>query len=316
MTPVRITLLTSALLAATGCLGASEQAARGPVPPSSATATVASAVADSSGSPSGAAASGTLPDTTGVTPDSLLPKQAYEGIVGWLALGIRHPSFKAGDIVNGKTITERTVVVDSGIAIFPVDDAWRNVRRGTPLVFVGAAGEKSILYADGQAAWEGSGDATVLRVRAPLIPDAVGWLVPRNRVSDITPLPIRESISADGNTRTWTAGDYRIRIQRTGKLEADVIAETHGLAAKRRDRARINHEADSLMGVESDTILDLRTNAHLPQFLAAYQFASSASTLFIFLEEGYECVNFRVVVFRPSRIDWIEEPHYTGQCTR
>jgi hypothetical protein len=255
-------------------------------------------------------------DTTLMTVDSLLPKQAYEGIPGWLSLGIRHPSFKVGEVVNGETITKPVIVVDSGIAVFPVNDAWRHVSRGTPLVFISPTGEKSNLYPDGEAVWEGTGDATVVRVRAIPIKNSVGWLVPRSKAADVTALPIRESLSADGNTRTWTAGDYRIRVHRTGRLDADVIAEARGLSVKRKSGARINPGADSSMGVDSDTLLDLRSKTHVPDFFAAYRFASWASTVFIFVDEGYECINYRVVVFRPSRIDWIEEPHYTGQCTQ
>lgn len=318
MTPNSTTVLfIAALLPAIACHETSEQRASPSVPPAVLPPT-ASVVAVTDSTP--ASHVDTVPaaalDTTLVTADSLLPKQSYEGVPGWLALGIRHPSFKVGDVVKGQTLTTPMLIVDSGIAVFPVNDAWRGVNRGTPLVFINPTGEKSDLYADGEAVWEGSGDATVVRVRAKVILNSVGWLVPRSKAADVTALPIGESMSGDRNTRTWTAGDSRIRVQRTGKLEADVIAEARGLSVKRKSGAAINLQADSSMGVESDTLLDLRSQAHVPDFFAAYHFASSRSTVFIFVEGGYECTNYRVVVFRPSRIDWIEEPHYTGQCTQ
>lgn len=230
-------------------------------------------------------------------------------------LGLRHPVLPEGAIVNGKRIEVTTIVVDSGIAVFPVNDHWKSVARGTPLVYIDDKGEKTELYPDGESVWEADGNSTVVRVRvrARTIPKELGWMVPRSIAASVHTLPIVDVTTPDGNRRTWIAGAYRVRAQRTGKLTAELFAEANGVSEKRKYLSGINPEADSSMGVESDTMLILKGEAHMPEFLAAFEFQPGVAAL-VFGESGYECYNIRVITFRPSKIHWQEE-WYTGPCT-
>ena len=252
------------------------------------------------------------PDTGAVTPDSLLPAPSFAGVPGWMVLGMRKP-FR-GRNLNGSPTDSRTITVDSGLAIFPPNDAWRTVGRATPLRFIGLAGDTATVYPDGAADWLGDADATAVRIRPAGSKVGTGWLVPASMAGNVSLIPIHDSVSSDGNTRIWSAGEYRIRLQRTGKLSADIFAEHADMSVKRARGPQIDSAADAEMGVDSDSLLDIAGEAHIPVFHAGYRFGPRGPVVILFSEAGYECNNFRVIVFRESRVDWIEEPHFTGDC--
>lgn len=251
--------------------------------------------------------------TTAVTADSLLPSPSFPGVPGWMVLGIRKP-FVAHSANGGAAIDSQTITVDSGLAIFPPNDSWRKVERQTPLHYMGFSGDTVTVYPDGAADRLGDGDATVVRIRGPYARLGQGWLVPSSAAAGIAFLPVHDSISPEGNTRIWSAGDYRIRLQRSGKLTGDIFAEYGKMSVKRAEGPRIDSAADAEMGVDSDSLLDIAGQAHIPVFHAGYRFGPRGPVVIVFSEAGYECNNFRVVVFWDSRIEWIEEPHFTGDC--
>lgn len=252
------------------------------------------------------------PENQVVTPDSALPPASYDDVPGWLVIGLRHPVWPEGAFVNGQRIEKPTVLVDSGIAVFPPNDRWKSVGRGTPLVYINGKGEKTELYPDGQSVEEPDADGMVVRVRAAKIPASLGWMVPRGLAGAVHALPIVDVTSPDGNSRTWSAGPFHVRAQRRSKLSAEIFAEANGISAKRKYTSGIDPQSDSSMGVDSDTLLDLKDRARMPDFLAAFEFAPGVAAL-IFGESGYECYNIRVLTFRPSKIEW-QEKWYTGPC--
>lgn len=205
---------------------------------------------------------------------------------------------------------------DSGLAIFPHNVAWGRVGKGTPFTFVMISGVAAALYSDSVSESFPSGEATLLRVRTNRSVSGAGWLLPRADGRDVVWLPIPDSLSPDGNSRVWSVGGFRIRLRRTGRLGADLFAEANGISTKRAEGPKIDLAADSAMGIDSDSLLNLKDTWRVPEFLVGFRFGTNGPTVVLFSEAGYECQNVRILVFRPTRAEWIEEPHYYGDCTR
>ena len=243
-------------------------------------------------------------DTTAV---AALPARFIADIPGWLGLGLRFLNQENSDPTDDPAVGR--------LGIFPQDTAWKHVGRATPLVVIGDSGRATFFPEGVTDSDPNLGNQTVLRVGPSTRIDA-RWIVPQSEADDIAYLPIGDSLSADKLTRIWTAGEARIRLQRTDRRSARMVGEFHGHVAARKDLIGINPSADSSMGVETtDSILDLKKAWMIPTMLGALRFGTNGSIVVIFAESGYECMNIRVVVFRSSGIEWIEEPHFYGYCT-
>jgi hypothetical protein len=96
-----------------------------------------------------------------------------------------------------------------------------------------------------------------------------------------------------------------------------MVGEFNGHTTARKYLVGINPSADSSMGVgdQTDSILDLKEGWMIPAVYAALRFGRNGPIIVLFDESGYECSNTRVVVFRTTGVEWIEEPHYYGDCT-
>ena len=257
-----------------------------------------------------AAAVATPPLVDDTTPLSQLPKRFIADIPGWLGFGI---GYMFADTAGADPNAAATL---DGLGIFPEDTTWKHVGRSTPLVVIGDSGRATVFSERVTGHPLHLGNETMLKVRPlPAIP--VFWIVPESEAKDVEVLPIRDSLSPNKLTRVWSAGGARIRLQRTDRLSARMVAEYNGHSAAREGRIGINAAADSSMGVgdDTDSILDLKKGWMVPSVYAAIRFGANGPIMMLFSESGYECDNVRVVVFRPSGIEWIEEPHYYGDCT-
>ena len=228
------------------------------------------------------------------TPESQLPASSVPGIPGWIGLGTREVVLK----VRGSAPTTAPAV-----GIFPYDAAWNRVGRATSLVAIAPEG-MPIIYPNGFTARDTRGNEIILGIRSVANVITPGWIIPTSQFPAVHLVPIQDSISSDLNSRVWTAGAARIVLRRTSPVSGELIAELNGLSATRKK------------GVKADSALDLRSSGGaLPEFWGAFRF-DAANALVMLFREGDSCVAVHVVVFRPSGIEWIEEPHYNGNCAR
>jgi hypothetical protein len=208
--------------------------------------------------------------------------------------------------------------IDSGIAIFPSDTAWIRVGRRTALALVQPDSVVTV-YPAGGAAPDETGAAMLVRVR-PARPVAaaqmstISWLLPASHSAGATVVAIRDSVAPDSSSRTWMIDAVRLRLRKTGRTTAELWAERDGAAPVRIRRVTIDPKADADMGVETDSVLTLN-NWRMPVVVRAFRFGVSGPLAVVFEESGYECSNYRLIVFRDGHITPIDEPHYF-QCQR
>jgi hypothetical protein len=255
-----------------------------------------------------AARAGAPPGDT--TPISLLPKRFIPDVPGWLGLSMRF-------LIPDTTPTGERGPTINGLGIFPFDTAWKHVGRATALTVIGDSGTATV-FPDGITGSDGyAGNETVLKIR-PSETIAARWIVPQSEHAQVQILPVHDSLSEDRLTRIWSAGGAQIRLKRVNRTSARMVAEFNGHSTARSFSIGINPSADSSMGVgdQTDSVLDLKEGWMVPSVYAALRFGANGPIVMIFSESGYECMNTRVVVFRDSGAEWIEEPHFTGDCTR
>lgn len=230
-----------------------------------------------------------------VSLDSSPAKPSYPRAPGWL-------------VVAGLLAPE-----DSVITIFPFDSAWRYVdRRGkfTLLFRDGATAVLSNVRMLGHDEWVGIDLA--VRAAAPVRAEGffAGWLLPMDSAVGAIALPIQDSLSADGNLRTWSAGPVRLVLRRTSRTSAQLTGEQPGLKPAHLQLVAIDTATDNHMGTESPATLSLSEGWRLPNVGAAFRLGTAGPFVVVFLESGYECQNYRVVIFSKSATEIIEEPHY------
>ena len=243
------------------------------------------------------------------TPTSRLPARFIADFPGWLGRAMAYMIVdSAGADPDASAIL--------GLGIFPYDTAWKHVGRSTALVVIGDSGRATV-FPEGVTGHALHGDNTTMIKVRPEVRITGFWVVPASESKDVEILPIHDSLSADKLTRVWSIGEAKIHLHRTDRLSARMVGEFNGHSVARKDRIGINPSADSSMGVAEDTdsILDLKKGWMIPEFYAALRFGRTGPIVVLFAESGYECNNIRVVVFRASGVEWIEEPHFYGDCT-
>ena len=247
-----------------------------------------------------------LPGDT--TPTSQLPARFIPDIPGWLGTGM-------GYMIVDTVGADPNASAILGLGIFPDDTAWKHIRRATAMILIGDSGRATVFPEGVTGHALHLGNETMLKVRPEEKMNAF-WVLPQSEAKDVEVLPIRDSLSADKLTRVWSAGPARIRLYRTNRLSARMVGEFNGHSVARKDPIGINASADSSMGVgdQTDSILDLKQGWMIPSVYAALRFGRNGPIVVLFAESGYECNNVRVVVFRASGVEWIEEPHFYGDC--
>jgi hypothetical protein len=292
------------LFASIGCQGVAEHGARNQ-PPRPATD-----LPNSAPSPAAVVASPPGIDSPPAPPDSLLPAPSYKGVPGWLVVGPQW--FRADDTLKDKQSDSVTSVAERGIEIFPADSAWKKLAAGMQLTYISDRGARTTFHSAGGAM--SHEDATVLRVRDPNLSIGAGWLVPAGAAASVSVIPVRDSTSADGETRTWTAGAYRIRAHAARDQKVEIFAEVNGLSVKRIRRGTATDPfPDSSVGVKRHGRLDLQDEANVPRFFdGVYQFGPDGPAVLMFYDVAYECSDLRVIVFGRSGIEWVDEPHWVS----
>ena len=257
------------------------------------------------------------PDTGVITTEKELPPSSYEGVPGWFVMGGRGFWRHIGDSTDTDQRANTGVDADSGIVIFPYDARWARVGTATPLALLEPDGPVT-LYPGAAAEENPFTPATLLRTRA--LPPveirklSMGWMIPAGRSPMMTALAIRDSVAADSSTHTWTMDSVRFRIRLTGRQKAAFWAAHVGGDSTLLFRPAVDSAADSGMGVESDSVLTL-ASWEMPNVVAAFRLGDRWPVVAIVYSSGYECGNYRVVVFRAGSITAIDEPHYY-ECQR
>lgn len=237
--------------------------------------------------------------------DSSMPKPSYATIPGWLVVNALHP-------LNDED--RAAPATDSVLTIFPFDSAWAHVSPRRPLTLLLPNGTTTTVFSNLKLSRHntGNGSDVVFRSARPLAkaPFFAAWLLPAESAIAATTLPIRDSISADGNLRTWTAGPVRFVLRRLSKLSAKLTAEAAGVKPESLLVAEIRVDADTAMGFDSPAMLDLKEDWRLPTVGAAFRLGISGPIVIVYEAQGYECESYYILVFRQSRIERIDEPHY------
>jgi hypothetical protein len=234
-----------------------------------------------------------------------LPRASYPGVPGWLVI----------DGLHAQSADDMAAPRDAGytISIFPFDSAWTRVDARSSLTLILPNGATRVVP-QGRAWRKDSWDATVLSVRASdgaaTSAVAAAWLLPALSVPDAAVLPVRDSLSPNGDWRSWTAGPVWFVLRRTDSISAVLTAERDGWASHVVRRVAIDSALDRAMGADPQTKLSLQSDWRLPLVIAAYRFGRSGAIAAVLTESGYECQNYFVVVFLASGIEVIDEPHY------
>ena len=237
--------------------------------------------------------------------DSSLPKPSYPQLPGWLVVGL----------YMGEPKASGAPAPDPVITIYPFDSAWARVDRRRAFTLVLPAGPATVfsnarISKDDQFA----ADGTELSVRAaPPIADGkffAGWLLPTDTAVEATPLPIHDSLAADGNLRTWTAGPVRLVLRRTSKTAAHLTGEGAGFKPADFGVVGINAATDSSMGVDSPAAFSLSDEWRVPYIGAAFRLGKAGPIVIVFRVSGYECQNYHIVAFGETATEVIDEPHY------
>ena len=300
-------LMVAVVVACSGDSGKATTSGDGAAP-----ATEAAQVAVATSTTTPAAPPPPRPDTGTVSPDSALPPPSYASLPGWLVIGGRGFPRHIGDSTDTDPRAYTGVDIDSGIVIFPPSVRWAHVGTGTGFDLLVPNGTVR-LYPGGGAEPEPYTGATLLRARAlpavQLRKLPIGWLLPAGQAGAMKILAIRDSIAPDSSTRTWAMDSVRFRLRLTGRTTATLWAAHVGGDSMRVDEAAINHAADADMGVDTDSVLTL-DSWRMPGILTAFRLGDPWPVVAIVYSSGYECGNYRLVVFREREITPIDEPHY------
>lgn len=242
-----------------------------------------------------------VPGTATVTPDSSLPKPSFEKLPGWLVIG-------------GPFVVSPATSTDSVLIVFPFDSAWLRGHGPTPLALLQGDHLTSISAARrGEPQPYSQGIYLVVHGVPPVSEgrSVVGWLLRSDSAAGATAFPVHDSLSPDGNLRTWTAGPVRLVLKRVDKTSAQLTGSLSGVKPVDLESVAVNAETDSHMGIDSTTSLDLRDDWRIPKILAALRLGATSPIVVIVEESGYECANYRIIVFDHAGIELIEEPHYS-----
>ena len=252
-------------------------------------------------------------DTRG---DSSLPRRSYASAPGWLVIGPRSP-VEDDETLEGKLQVNDTNF-DSAIVVYPFDSAWARVDRRRALTLLTPRATTRLSLDGWVKRDDDRWDGTVIGVhpahRLDMSPVLTGWLLPSDSATGASALPMHDSLTRDGSLRIWTIGSARIVLRRTGVLTAKLTAEREGLASLPLRLVSVDSADDSHMGAESDSILSLKGNWRVPRVVGAFRLGSSGPVAVVLMERGYECINYRVVLFLESRIELFDDPHYYA-CT-
>ena len=235
--------------------------------------------------------------------DSTLPRPSYPQLPGWLVVG-----FYPGEIQS-----DTTPVTEPVITIYPFDSAWARVDRRRPFTLLLASGTVTA-FSRGRVGKDEMWDGTDLSVRfarpASRGKSLASWLLPADTALEASALRIHDSLSADGNLRTWTAGPVKLVLRRVSKTSARLYGEQPGSTPIALRLVTIDTATDRDMGADSPAMLSLSDDWRLPHVGAAFRLGKAGPIVVVMRVSGYECQNYHVVVFSGSVTTVLDEPHY------